>query len=253
MAKHFPRRLVPVDPRLGLLDLGGVGHAVLALFPELQPAARQPALRPTAAQGLGGRTSNTLAPMAAARCALPSADGARCGQCLLHPPAYERSQAAFVYAFPLDRLVRSFKYHGTLAYADWFAQAMLERRTTSLAADVLIPLPLARSRQRERGFNQALEIARPLARWTGIPLSVDTAVRVRDTPPQASLPWSERAKNIRGAFACSAALTEKRVIVIDDVMTTGASLDEFAKTLKRAGAASVENWLIARTLPPAGD
>ena len=148
--------------------------------------------------------------------------------------------------------MQSFKYHGTLAYADWFAQAMLERRAEPPAADVLIPVPLARSRQRERGFNQALEIARPLSRWTGIPLLADTAIRVRDTPPQASLPWSERAKNIRGAFACATALSGKRVIVIDDVMTTGASLEEFAKTLKRAGAASVENWLIARTLPPAG-
>lgn len=191
-------------------------------------------------------------PQACPRCALPSAHGSLCGQCLADPPAFERSQAAFVYAFPLDRLVQSFKYHGTLAYADWFAQAMLERRAERPAADVLIPVPLARSRQRERGFNQALEIAKPLSRWTGIPLLADTAIRVRDTPPQASLAWSERAKNIRGAFACAKALTGRRVIVIDDVMTTGASLEEFAKTLKRAGAASVENWLIARTLPPAG-
>lgn len=186
------------------------------------------------------------------RCALPSAQGGLCGQCLANPPAYDRSQAAFVYAFPLDRLVQSFKYHGTLAYADWFAQAMLERRAGLPAADALVPVPLARGRQQQRGFNQALEIAKPLSRWTGIPLLADAAIRVRETPPQASLPWNERAKNIRGAFACATALAGKRVIVIDDVMTTGASLDEFAGTLKRAGAASVENWLVARTLPPAG-
>ena len=190
-------------------------------------------------------------PHACPRCALPSAQGALCGQCLADPPAFERSQAAFVYAFPLDRLVQSFKYHGTLAYADWFAEAMLERRADPPQAEVLIPVPLARCRQRERGFNQALEIAKPLSRWTGIRLLPDSAIRVRDTPPQAALPWSERAKNIRGAFACAAVLTGSRVIVIDDVMTTGASLEEFANTLKRAGAASVENWLIARTLPPA--
>jgi ComF family protein len=191
-------------------------------------------------------------PQACPRCALPSTQGGLCGQCLADPPAFDRSQAAFVYAFPLDRLVQSFKYHGALAYADWFAQAMLDRRAEPPAADVLIPLPLARSRQRERGFNQALEIAKPLSRWTGIPLLADTAIRLRDTPPQATLPWGERGKNIRGAFACATALAGKSVIVIDDVMTTGASLEEFAKTLKRAGAASVENWLIARTLPPAG-
>ncbi len=192
-------------------------------------------------------------PQTCPRCALPSAEGGLCGQCIADPPAFDRSQAAFVYAFPLDRLVQSFKYHGTLAYADWFAQAMLEWRARPPAADVLIPVPLARRRQRERGFNQALEIAKPLSRWTGIPLLADSAIRVRDTPPQASLPWSERAKNIRGAFACATGLAGRRVIVIDDVMTTGASLEEFAKTLKRAGAASVENWLIARTLPPAGE
>lgn len=192
-------------------------------------------------------------PQACPCCALPSTHGSVCGQCLADPPAFDRSQAAFVYAFPLDRLVQSFKYRGTLAYAGWFAQAMLERRTAPPAADVLIPVPLARGRQRERGFNQALEIARPLARWTGIPLAIGAATRVRDTPPQASLPWSERAKNIRGAFGCSDAFAGKRVLVVDDVMTTGASLEEFAKTLKRAGALSVENWLVARTLPPTGD
>jgi ComF family protein len=191
-------------------------------------------------------------PTACPRCALPSPGADLCGRCLAHPPAFDRSRATFVYAFPLDRLVQTFKYHGTLAYADWFAQAMLEERAEPPAADVLIPIPLSRGRQRERGFNQALEIAKPLSRWTGIALSASAAMRVRDTPPQASLPWSERAKNIRGAFACAAELTAKRVVVIDDVMTTGASLDEFAAILKRAGAASVENWLVARTLPPAG-
>ena len=191
-------------------------------------------------------------PHACPRCALPSTHGSICGQCLTHPPAFDRSQAAFIYAFPLDRLIQSFKYHGTLSYADWFAQAMLERRAAPPVADVMIPVPLARGRQRDRGFNQALEIARPLARWTGIPLAIGAATRTRDTPPQASLPWSERAKNIRGAFGCSGTFAGKRVLVVDDVMTTGASLEELANTLKRAGAVSVENWLVARTLPPTG-
>ena len=185
-------------------------------------------------------------------CALPSLHGGWCGQCLSHPPAFDRSDAAFVYAFPLDRLVQTFKYHGALAYADWFARAMLDRRSTPAVGDALIPVPLGRNRQRERGFNQALEIAKPLSRWTGIPLLADVATRVRETPPQASLPWTERARNVRGAFSCKSALNGRRVIVIDDVMTTGASLDEFAGTLKRAGALSVENWLVARTLPPVG-
>jgi len=186
------------------------------------------------------------------QCALPTARGERCGQCLATPPAFDRTQAAFVYAFPLDRLVQAFKYHGTLAWAGWFADAMLTQRAQPPAADVLIPVPLARGRQRERGFNQALEIARPLARRTGIPLLAGAALRVRETPPQASLPWAERGTNIRGAFACAADLAGLSAIVVDDVMTTGASLEEFARTLKRAGAASVENWVVARTPPPRG-
>ena len=189
-------------------------------------------------------------PPACPRCALPSTHGGTCGHCLCDPPAFDRSQAAFVYAFPLDRLVQSFKYHGALAYAGWFAEAMLERRAQPPAGDVLIPVPLAHARQRDRGFNQALELARPLARRTGIPLAADAAARIRDTPPQASLPWAERARNIRGAFTCSIPLAGQHVVVVDDVMTTGASLEEFARTLKRAGAASVENWLVARTPPP---
>lgn len=189
-------------------------------------------------------------PPACPCCALPSTHGGICGACLADPPAFDRSQAAFVYAFPLDRLVQSFKYHGALALAGWFAEAMLEHRSQPLAADAIVPVPLARGRQRERGFNQALELARPLARWTGIPLAAEAATRIRETPPQASLPWAERATNIRGAFSCGMSLAGKRVAVVDDVMTTGASLDEFAATLKRAGALSVENWLVARTLRP---
>jgi predicted amidophosphoribosyltransferase len=102
------------------------------------------------------------------------------------------------------------------------------------------------------GYNQAFEIARVIARQLAVPLLRDGARRVRAAPPQAALPWSERAKNVRGAFACELDLADLDIVVIDDVMTTGASLAEFAKTLRQAGAARVENWVVARTLPPAG-
>ena len=114
----------------------------------------------------------------------------------------------------------------------------------------MIALPLSTERQRERGYNQALEIARVVAARSAVPLLRDGARRVRATPPQAALPWSERAKNVRGAFVCDASLAGLTIAVIDDVMTTGASLAEFAATLKRAGAKRVENWIVARTLPP---
>ena len=100
----------------------------------------------------------------------------------------------------------------------------------------------------ERGFNQALELARPLARSCGAPLDIRHVRRHRDTTPQASLPWKERAKNIRHAFECDIDLAGMNVLIVDDVMTTGATLDELARTLKAHGANRVENRVLARAL-----
>jgi ComF family protein len=187
------------------------------------------------------------------QCALPTSGGETCGHCLAHPPAFDATLAAYAYAFPVDRLLHAFKYHGRLALAKWGAGAILAERERrgGTAPDRLIALPLAAERQRERGYNQAFEIARAVARRLRLPLLRKGATRVRTAPPQAALPWSARAKNVRGAFACDVDLSGLKVAVVDDVMTTGASLAEFAATLRRAGAARVENWIVARTLPPA--
>jgi ComF family protein len=188
-------------------------------------------------------------------CALPSG-GSVCGHCLSDPPAFDATIAAFSYAFPIDRLIHSLKYQGRLALAEWCADAILARRElassgVSSRPDRLIALPLAVLRQRERGYNQALEIARVIGARTGVPLLSRGLSRVRATPPQAALPWAERAKNVRGAFACDIDLSGLAIALVDDVMTTGASLAEAAKVLKASGAVSVENWVVARTLPPA--
>jgi ComF family protein len=185
-------------------------------------------------------------------CALPTPRGEVCGHCLGHPPPFDATLAAFAYAFPVDRLMHAFKYHGRVALAEWAAGAICAERARRTAAtpERLLALPLSRERQRERGYNQAYEIARILARELRIPLIRGGVQRERSAPPQAALPWSERAKNVRGAFACELDLRGVRVAVVDDVMTTGASLAEFARTLKRAGATRVENWVVARTLPP---
>jgi ComF family protein len=191
-------------------------------------------------------------------CALPTSGGSVCGRCLNEPPAFDATFAAFSYAFPIDRLIHSFKYQGRLALAEWCADAILARRELAKPGvgsrarpQRLIALPLAAERQRERGYNQALEIARVIVARTAIPLLSRGLSRVRATPPQAALPWSERAKNVRGAFACELDLSGVTVAIVDDVMTTGASLAEAAKVLKASGAARVENWVVARTLPPA--
>ena len=189
-------------------------------------------------------------------CALPTSTGGVCGPCLSDPPPFDATIAAFSYAFPIDRLIHSLKYQGRLALAEWCADAILARRElpnsgVSSRPDRLIALPLAIDRQRERGYNQAQEIARVISARTGIQLLPHGLSRVRATPPQAALPWTERAKNVRGAFSCELDLLGLTVALVDDVMTTGASLTEAARVLKASGAASVENWVVARTLPPA--
>jgi ComF family protein len=184
-------------------------------------------------------------------CALPITAGTRCGACLAHPPAYDHVCAPFTYAFPVDALVRGLKYRGVLAIAPLFGSAIAAGVGPVQRPDVLIPMPLANERLRERGFNQSQEIARRLAKITGLPLLPQACRRVRHTPPQAALPWRERAKNIRNAFVCDADVSGKHVAVVDDVMTTGATLNELARNLKHAGAARVTGLIAARTLPGA--
>ena len=180
-------------------------------------------------------------------CAVPTPSATVCGACLKKPPHFDATQAVFRYQFPLDRLVQSLKYAHRLSSADFFGRILAQRRPR-VTPDLLLPVPLAPRRLAERGFNQAVEIARPLAHQLGMPLETRHIQRRIDTAPQATLPWRERAGNIRHAFACGIDLTGKSILVIDDVMTTGATMNELAGTLKAGGAARVENLLIARAL-----
>lgn len=180
-------------------------------------------------------------------CALPITEGTRCGACLTDPPAYDHVCAPFLYAFPADALVQALKYRNLLAIAPLFGNAIAD--SVDVRPDVVIPMPLADTRLRERGFNQAQEIARHVAKITGVPLLPRACRKVRDTAPQAALPWKERAKNVRKAFVCDEDFTGKHVAVVDDVMTTGATLNELARNLKRAGAAKVTALVVTRTLP----
>jgi len=182
-------------------------------------------------------------------CALPVPGGIVCGACLHHPPAFDRTLAAFSYDFPIDRLLHAFKYAGNLALAEVLAGPLARLAEAQPRPDLLLPMPLHPARLRERGFNQSLEIAKPVARWLGIPLDACACRRTRDTPTQAGLKWQERRRNVRGAFACDLDLAGKKVAVLDDVMTTGATLSEISRILKGRGAAEVSAWVVARTLP----
>ena len=181
------------------------------------------------------------------QCALPSPAGAVCGSCINRPPHYDRTLALWRYEFPCDRLVQALKYRARLALSGFFARSLASRPLPEV--DLIVPMPLHPKRLAERGFNQALEIARGLARRLGRPIEPRGALRVKDTPPQTELPYEERAKNVRGAFLCRLDLSGVSVAVLDDVMTTGATLNELARALKRAGATRVENLVIARTVP----
>lgn len=185
------------------------------------------------------------------RCALPSAGSRTCGRCLAHPAAYDATDAAVAFAFPADVLVHALKYRGELALAPLLAGLLSPVLRADAALSVVVPVPLAPARLRERGFNQAMEIARPLAARAGRPLAPHLIERVADTPALAALPLDARARSVRGAFRCTARLDGATVAVVDDVMTSGATLGEVAATLKRAGAARVVNWVVARTLPHA--
>ena len=180
-------------------------------------------------------------------CALPTPGASVCGACLKRPPHFDATQAVFRYEFPVDSLIQALKYAHRLAAADFLGRT-LAQLDAPLRPDLILPVPLSQARLAERGFNQAVEIARPLLTLLGVPLELSRIHRSRDTAPQASLPWKERAKNIRHAFECEIDLTGKTVLVIDDVMTTGATLDELARTLKAHGAARVENRVLARAL-----
>lgn len=186
------------------------------------------------------------------RCALRSPSGTRlCGACLRAPPAWSRAIAACDYGYPWDGLLTAFKFHSALDLLPALAGLMAASLRPPPAAeiDLLLPVPLSAARLRERGYNQAALLAAQLARRLHLCCSADTLVRVTDTPHQIALPREQRAANVRGAFAIApkARLQGLRVAVIDDVLTTGATLGEIARLLLENGVAEVQVWVLART------
>ncbi|MDP2834149.1 MAG: ComF family protein [Pseudomonadota bacterium] len=188
------------------------------------------------------------------QCALPSPGGLLCGACLKKPPRFEHCEAVYRYAFPLDVLIQQCKYAGAQELAELFAEALAQRladlpRPDLPLPDLIVPMPLHPARLRERGFNQALEIARRLGDRLNLPCR-HACQRVRDTPPQAGLDLKARKRNLRGAFVCDENLAGARIALLDDVMTSGSSLNELAQAARRAGAVEISAWVVARTLKP---
>ena len=189
---------------------------------------------------------------ACSRCALPLAGnvapGALCGQCLRHPPAYERTLAPFRYAPPLDYLLQRLKFNGKLVHARLLGTLMAEHlaQRLTLLPERIIPVPLHRARLAERGFNQALELARPIARRLGVALDYTSCERLRATAAQSQLPAAQRRANVRNAFRVNGDIAARHVAIVDDVVTTGNTVNELARALRKAGVKTVEIWACGR-------
>lgn len=185
---------------------------------------------------------------ACGRCAMPLPSPApACGACLQATPPLDAAHAAFRYAAPLDRLLPRFKFHRDLAAGRLLAEAMIARFSALERPDALLPVPLHRERLRRRGYDQALELARPLARALRLPLRTDLLRRQRPTRAQSELDAAQRRRNLRGAFAVEDGRpVPAHVVLVDDVMTTGATLHAAARALRGAGVSRVEAWVCAR-------
>lgn len=171
-----------------------------------------------------------------------------CGQCLAHPPGFDAARVPFLYAPPVDRLIAGLKFHERLSDGRMLGSLLAEAVAAASSVDVLLPIPLHRQRLRERGFNQAAELARTVSRASGIPADYDALARLRAGSPQHQARRRERIRQMRGAFAWQGRhRPPARVALIDDVVTTGATADAAARCLKEAGAEWVEIWAVART------
>lgn len=192
------------------------------------------------------------------RCALPlvkrPGSSPLCGQCQQKPPAFDACHCLFHYQSPVDTLISRFKFNQQLSYSRLFgqllAQQITDRYQRIALPDAIIPVPLHNKRLRERGFNQAQELARICAKALDIPLNTRHCRRDKHTAHQPGLSRLERRRNLRSAFSSKPFSPNSRIAIVDDVMTTGTTFNELALCLKKAGCQEVHLWCIARVHSP---
>lgn len=193
---------------------------------------------------------------ACVRCALPlpiqAPANIECGNCLRHALPFNKLLALFHYQPPIGRLITGLKFHQQLKYAHLIGELLTERliktyQTNQKIPDLLIPMPLHPIRLRERGFNQAVEIARPIIKKMGIKMDLTSCQRVRATIPQTTLPAAQRKNNVKNAFQINSILHNKHVAILDDVVTTGHTIIELSRMLKEVGVKYIDIWCCART------
>jgi ComF family protein len=188
------------------------------------------------------------------QCAIPLArqggDPLKCGRCLQKPPAFDYSMSLFSYERNVVKLVHQLKFNEKLVCSrllgDMLAAAV--RQHVAVLPDCIVPVPLYKKRLKQRGFNQSIELARPVARAFKLPLETRSVMRSRDTPSQTGLDKKQRRRNIRGAFELVKPVEEQHVAILDDVVTTTSTVNELASLLKTAGVGRVDVWSIARAI-----
>lgn len=170
-----------------------------------------------------------------------------CGHCLSQPPAFDETHAPFIYDENIGHLIRTLKFNRHYANARLLGALLSNSLRTSVEMpDIIIPVPLHTLRYRERGFNQSIEIARTVAKQLHIPLDFNSCKRHRNTEKQSNLPSKKRRKNMKNAFSVVTPIDFQHVAIIDDVMTTGTTVNELAKVLKKSGVQRVDVWVCAR-------
>ncbi len=197
--------------------------------------------------------------MSCSRCAVPlvvDVEGRLCGRCIKKPPAFDYVYSPLCYEEDVIRLVHQLKFSEKIAFSRTLGEIMLEcwkletmknsNVDASSKPDYLLPVPLHKSRMRQRGFNQSIELSRVIAKKLNIPIEYDGVGRIRSTSAQTGLNAIQRRKNIKGAFKVVQKISAKRVLIIDDVMTTGSTVNELARILKKAGIEQVGVLCLAR-------
>lgn len=180
-----------------------------------------------------------------------STHGLVCGSCLHSSPPFNHTYALFPYKPPIIQLIIQLKFYGKLNYAKAFGELFIQKIADTWyqnkrLPDVIIPIPLHPNRLRERGFNQVVEMAKPISNALGIPLDFTGIIRIKETQAQSGLPKAQRISNIANAFLVKKDYSGLQVAVMDDVITTGQTITEFCRLIKAKGAKSIHVWCCAR-------
>lgn len=194
-------------------------------------------------------------PPACFRCASVLSDHSDfvlCASCLKHPPTFDSVTALFQYQPPISQFILKLKFQHGLSFAKllsrYWIQYLIQYRPVNTLPECLMPVPLHHQRLSERGFNQALEIAKPISAFFHIPIDINSCIRIRNTEPQATLPFQKRQHNLKNAFALSHTIHAKHIAIVDDVMTTGNTVSEMSQLLRKNSVENIEVWCCARAM-----